>query len=264
MPLPKISVVIRNKNQADALLFLLKNLNERYKEDIDEIIVIDNLSTDNSIAISEKFNARVISIDKFSYGGSANLAAQSARNNIIVIFSAHAYPISWDFFKLIKQKFNDNSKLAGLRCLHNDSDYKTYINKISAKEDPNKAGLMFCGAAFSKSVWEIQNFKNNIRTFEDKEWTKKVLKLGYEIDFTPSIYSYSIKRNKSQLFFRFKNEVVGSYQLWHTKYSFINSLKSLLSSIYKTVVNAFLDLFYALKRFIFMLYFLWNKPEKFK
>ncbi|MFT4802958.1 MAG: glycosyltransferase involved in cell wall biosynthesis, partial [Psychroserpens sp.] len=43
-----ISVVIRNKNQDKALGFLLKNLRERYADDIAEIVVIDNLSTDKS------------------------------------------------------------------------------------------------------------------------------------------------------------------------------------------------------------------------
>ena len=35
MNLNKISVVIRNKNQDESLRFLLRNLNERYSEDID-------------------------------------------------------------------------------------------------------------------------------------------------------------------------------------------------------------------------------------
>ena len=121
----KISVVIRNKNQSDALAFLLKNLNERYKEDIDEVIVIDNLSTDSSKEISEKYAAKFVTISNFGYGSSANLAAQSAINDIVVIFSAHSYPVSWDFFKLIKAKFKGReNELAGLRCLHTYSDYK--------------------------------------------------------------------------------------------------------------------------------------------
>lgn len=98
-----ISVVIRNKNQEKALEFLLKNLVERYAEDIDEIIVLDNLSNDNSKNISENCNAKFITIKDFSYGGSANLAAQFAKNDIVVIFSAHAYPVSHDFFKLIEK-----------------------------------------------------------------------------------------------------------------------------------------------------------------
>ena len=51
-----ISVIIRNKNQEFALEFLLRNLTERYINDIEEIIVIDNLSTDSSEAVSRKYN----------------------------------------------------------------------------------------------------------------------------------------------------------------------------------------------------------------
>ena len=47
----KISVVIRNKNQETALMFSLKNLVARYAEDVDEIVVIDNLSTGHKEAI---------------------------------------------------------------------------------------------------------------------------------------------------------------------------------------------------------------------
>ncbi|TEB41330.1 glycosyltransferase family 2 protein, partial [Flavobacterium circumlabens] len=118
----KISVVIRNKNQADALDFLLKNLTSRYTDDIEEIIVIDNLSTDNSHGIIKKYNGvKKVTIEKFSYGESANLAAKSAESDIVVIFSAHAFPVSHDFFKLIKSSFEKNDNLAGLRCLHNNN-----------------------------------------------------------------------------------------------------------------------------------------------
>ena len=98
-----ISVVIRTKNEEKALEFLLKDLRNRYQDDINEIIVIDNLSVDNTKQICENYNANHVIIENFSYGGSANLAAQSAKNDIVVLFSAHCYPVSHDFFKLILQ-----------------------------------------------------------------------------------------------------------------------------------------------------------------
>ena len=149
-----ISVVIRNKNQSNALSFLLKNLTERYANDIDEVIVVDNLSTDSSQEVTEKFGGRFVTIKNFSFGGSANICAKEAKNPIIVIFSAHSYPVSHDFFKLIKAKFQANPNLAGLRCLHQPNDYKNFINNVSAKVDSNKSGLIFSGSAFSKKVWE--------------------------------------------------------------------------------------------------------------
>ncbi len=259
----KVSVVIRNKNQSSALEFLLKNLNERYKEDIDEIIVIDNLSTDGSTDIIKQYGAILVSIEKFSYGGSANLAAKCSTNSIIVLFSAHAYPVSHDFFKQIVYLFLRNEKLAGLRCLHNPNDYRNYINRVSTKEDPDKSSLIFCGSAFNKEVWKLHKFNEDIKTFEDKEWSLRVLKHGFEIEFSPSIFCYDLKRTKHQNFFRFQNEIIGSYQLWHHEYNYRWALKALGGSVIFIFKNMIMDLFYVFKRYLFMLKFISNKPQKF-
>ncbi|ANH60430.1 glycosyltransferase [Dokdonia donghaensis] len=258
----KISVVIRNKNQETALTFLLKNLVARYAEDVDEIVVIDNLSTDNSKQVAENYGCRFESIEQFSYGGSANFAASKASHPIVVIFSAHSYPVSHDFFKLIKERFKNNDKLAGLRCLHSSSDYRSYINEVSANEDPNKAGLIFSGSAIKKSVWEIIPFNENVATFEDKEWSTRVLKAGYEIDFVPSIFHYEIKRTKKQLYFRFKNDLIGNYQLWHQDVSFLSATKGFIATSFRLKVGLLVDLWYTLRRYIHTIKFIINKPKK--
>ena len=258
-----ISVVIRNKNQVHALSFLLKNLTERYSEDIAEIIVIDNCSTDESAAISQRFGARFITIEQFSYGGSANVAAQEAKGPIVVIFSAHSYPVSHDFFKLIREKFETNPNLAGLRCLHSTNDYRNYINNISVITDPNKSGLIFSGSAFSKKVWGKYPFREDVATFEDKEWTVRVLKAGFEIDFVPSIFHYEIQRTPKQQFFRFKNDVIGNYQLWHQDVSLFQAGKGFFGSLWNSVVQFFTAIYYALLRFWYLIKFMSNKPKKF-
>jgi GT2 family glycosyltransferase len=258
-----ITVVIRNKNQSKALEFLLRNLNNRYSEDISEIIVIDNESTDDSELITNTYGANFHTIKKFSYGGSANLAGELASNNIVVIFSAHAYPVSHDFFKQIKLKFKNNSNLAGVRCLHNHNDYSKYINNISAKDNPNGAGLIFCGSAFNKSVWETHQFKADITTFEDKEWTLRVLENGFDIEFCPSIFNYNIKRTKRENHFRFKNELIGSYKLWHNGITYKSIIRSFFGDVFKVIKNSFLDMYYTVKRLLFKLYVINNKPDRY-
>ena len=258
-----ISVVIRNKNQDKALNFLLKNLNERYLDDIGEIIVIDNLSTDRSEAVSKEYNARFITVKNFSYGGSANFAAEQTKFPIVVMFSAHSYPVSHDFFKLIKQKFDVNSNLAGLRCLHNPNDYQNYINNISAKVDPNKSGLIFSGSAFSRTVWKEYPFREDVVTFEDKEWTKRVLEAGYDIDFVASIFCYQISRTKKQVYFRFKNDLVGNYQLWHEDIKWSNIFNGLFMSLIRLIKFFVVDLGYIILRSLYLIKFMFNKPKKF-
>jgi len=258
-----ISVVIRNKNQANALSFLLKNLTERYFNDIDEIIVIDNLSIDDSEEISKKFGARFVTINNFSFGGSANLCAKESKNHIVVIFSAHSYPVSHDFFKLIQTKFDNNPNLAGLRCLHSSNDFRNFINNIPATIDPNKSGLIFSGSAFNKKVWEKHPFRDDVATFEDKEWTKRVLNEGYDIDFVESVFCYEIKRTKKQFFFRYKNDIVGNYQLWHQDISLGSAIKGFLFSVFNLIKSFVIDLWYSILRFFYLIKFMFNKPNKF-
>lgn len=259
-----LSVVIRTKNEEKELSFLLKNLTQRYPTDIDEIIVLDNLSIDNSQKISELYNAKFVTIENFSYGGSANLAAQTAKNDIVVIFSAHSYPVSHDFFKLIIEKFkNRENELAGLRCIHFNRDYKLYIEGISADTDYNGAGLMFACSAFNRKVWEKFPFKQDITTFEDKEWTKRVLANGYKIEFVPSIFCYHTKRNRKQKFFRFKKDVIGGYQLFHTEYTFQKALKTFVREMLGLFLKSFYEFIYIFKRMVFMMKFVLNKPKKF-
>lgn len=254
-----ISVVIRAKNQAATLEFLLKNLDARYSEDIDEIIVIDNLSTDNSEQIATENNASFVTIQDFSYGGSANLAAQSAKNPIVVLFSAHSYPVSHDFFKVIRKKFEGREDLAGVRCLHSPNDYRNYILNISSDKDPNKSGLIFSGSAFYRPIWEKIPFDENVATFEDKDWTVRVLKAGYKVEFAPAIFSYEIKRTRQQIFQRYKNDIAGNYQLWGQKITFKNAIYQFLGSSINLIKSFFIDFYYIVLRFVFLVKFVLKK-----
>jgi hypothetical protein len=57
-----------------------------------------------------------------------------------------------------------------------------------------------------------KHLREDVATFEDKEWTVRVLKEGYAIDFVESILV--MKSQEVHATFRFKNDVVGNYQLW--------------------------------------------------
>ena len=161
------------------------------------------------------------------------------------------------------EKFNENPKLAGLRCLHGPNDFKNFINGISAEKDTDKSGLIFSGSAFSKKVWEKHPFRNDVATFEDKEWSKRVLELGYEIDFVESIFYYDIKRTKKQNFFRFKNDLIGNYQLWHKDVNLFQVSKGFIVSIFKIIKEFFIDLYYVILKFFYHLKFIIRKPKKF-
>lgn len=252
----KVSVVIRTKNQAKNLEFLLYNLSKRYQSDVDEIVVIDNESTDESKSIAEQYGVKWVTISDFGYGKSANLAARSVSNEIVVIFSAHSFPVSHDFFKVIRDRFEANPKLAGTRCVHIERDYKHLIKDTSVKLHPRDAGLLFAGSAFSRSVWEAHPFQDDIVTFEDKEWTVRVIKEGYEVEMVPAIFCYDMKRNPSAFFFRLKNETLGNFYLWNEKITFHDWLQKTIYKQLGLIKGFWINTFFHVKASVFLLRFI--------
>ncbi len=147
--------------------------------------------------------------------------------------------------------------------MHSTNDYRAFIKGIKAKENPNRAGLIFSGSAFRRSVWEEHPFREDVATFEDKEWSKRVLEVGYDIEFVPAIFHYDIKRSKQQEFFRFKNDMIGNYQLWHKDVPIVSASKGFLITVFKLKITFVKDVWYALKRYIHTFKFNMNKPEKY-
>ncbi|MFY0631067.1 MAG: glycosyltransferase [Flavobacteriaceae bacterium] len=195
-----VSIIIRNKNEADYLSQLLNILTDNYANDYDEIIIVDNNSTDDSIVIAEKFNCRIITIDEFSYGRACNLGIVNAKNEYCVFLSSHSVPFGSDFFKNVHTYFKKDAKIAGLRFCKNIVEAKSFYENKSSNDNLNAYGLMNAASALRKSVWEKVKFDEEVKTSEDKIWTRDISKLGYEVQLIPSIFFYINTRN-------FKNEI---------------------------------------------------------
>jgi len=190
-----ISIIIRNKNEAVYLSQLLLILNDHYVNDFDEIIVVDNNSTDNSLEIAKKYNCKIVKIENFSYGRASNLGIENAQNEYCVFLSSHSVPFGSDFFKNINKYFNKDSKIGGLRFCKNLGEAKSFYANKTSNDDLNAFGLMNAASALKKSVWEKVKFNEDVKTSEDKIWTRDISKLGYEVQLIPSIYFYINIRN---------------------------------------------------------------------
>lgn len=258
---PNISVVIRNKNEKAILAFLLKVLREQYASDLYEIIVIDNLSTDGSRELAVEMGAKVVTIEDFSYGKSANLAMESSGGDLVMIMSAHSYPVSHDFFKIIKSHFVGRSDLAGVRCLHFHGDYRKYLSGQTWKDDLNGCGLTFACSVVNKKMWLEERFVDDIQQCEDKEWTKRMVAKGYTVEFVPAIYCYEIKRTKKQLFTRFKNDTIINYQLWGDDVSFGGVIRKFVATSYHLIRDLIVDFYFNFKRTVWLFSFVANKPK---
>jgi glycosyltransferase involved in cell wall biosynthesis len=104
----KISVIIRCLNEARHLPKLLDSFARQTLKPF-EIIVVDSGSTDDSVEISRSRGARIVHIqpEQFSFGRSLNLGVRNASGDVMVIASAHTYPVSEHWLEWLTEPFED-------------------------------------------------------------------------------------------------------------------------------------------------------------
>ena len=236
-----ISVVIRNKNEATALKDCLELLRAVYKDDIDEIILVDNLSNDNSIAVAKEYGCRIITIENFSYGRAINMGIEAAANSCVLLLSSHAAPMGKSFFKNSLEVFKTDSRVAGIRYINSIENYKRAVRNRFQIEDGTSFGLMAACAMVNKEVWKEHKFDEDLIASEDKEWSKRVLEVGFKLFDLNETYTYFANRDKSGQLKRWEIETLAEYQIKGKKYPGYG--KIFIAFLYKILVRNPLKLF---------------------
>lgn len=231
----KISIVIRNKNESKTLGEILNILNRIYLEYIQEIIVVDNKSTDNSLEVARKYGCKIVSIEKFSYGRAINIGIEAASSRYILLLSSHAIPIGSHFFYNAVASIKKDNSTAGIRFINSFDNYNRALNNNFIVKEPLKFGLMAACCLVNKQVWEIHKFNEELVFSEDKEWSKRVSDLGYKILDLNETFFYFIQRDEQSLLNRYRNETLSYYQLNNKE--FPSPLRILLTFIKKIFVT---------------------------
>ena len=228
-----ISVVIRNKNEASYLKRILPILTKLYADDIDEIVVVDNNSTDDSIEVSLKYNCKIVSIDYFTYGRAINIGIKATKNEYVLLLSSHAIPIGRSFFKNTMNFIQDKKDFAGLRYINSIENYERALANDFIVKEPLNFGLMAACCIISKAVFNLHLFNEDLVFSEDKEWSQRVGNAGYSIYEIDETFFYFIERNKKSVINRFKNETISECQLQGKKFS---SKMNIIASFLKKII----------------------------
>ena len=104
------SLVIRAYNEARHLPRLLDGVRQQTVKDV-EIILVDSGSTDETVSIAESYGTKVVHIQPqdFTFGRSLNLGIQAATCDLVVVASAHVYPVYPDWLERLLKPFDDPS-----------------------------------------------------------------------------------------------------------------------------------------------------------
>lgn len=215
---PSVSVVIRNRNEGVHLRKVLRALSQQVRR-ADELIIVDNESTDGSPEIARQAGARIVSIGKqeFSYGGALNRGIAEAKGTIVILLSAHSYPIGPHFLVDAVAPFQDSAIAAAtFRTVAGPSAYWTEPRSLQGEvswKDLWWYGPSNWGCALRRSVWEHIPFEEQVEAAEDKGWAQRVLRNGYSISASGAFIWYMRRRPFWEGIRAFRREQVGSMRV---------------------------------------------------
>jgi rhamnosyltransferase len=245
------SLVIRAYNEEKHLGRLLEGIQRQTLQDC-EIILVDSGSTDSTVSIAESVGARVVHIPpgEFTFGRSLNLGIQAARHELIVIASAHVYPVYPDWLESLLRPFQDPR--VGLAYGKQRGPENAWFSEqqIFLQWYPDaslfRQPTSFCNnanAAIRRALWQQNPYDENLTGLEDLAWGKWLQAQGYAISYVAEAEIIHVhNETPSGVFNRYRREAM-AFKRIHPEAHF-----NLYDFVRLTAANILSDLWHAARQ----------------
>ncbi len=200
MTKPKVSIIIRTKNEERWIGHCLKRIHsQKYKNY--EIILVDSYSTDQTVRKAQRNKiTQLVKIKNYKPGYAINEGIKASSGDLIIILSAHCLPINNNWISDLVDEITKNKELAGVYGKQVPMDFSSDEDKrdllIVFGDDPRiqikDSFFHNANSIIRREVWSEINFDNDINNIEDRIWAKEVIKSGLKIKYTPraAVYHY--------------------------------------------------------------------------
>ena len=242
------SIVIRAYNEEKHIGRLLEGIRHQTVKDV-EVILVDSGSTDGTVSVAESFGARVVHIrpEEFTFGRSLNFGIKSATRELIVIASAHVYPVYPDWLETLLRPFEDGQVALtyGKQRGYEGSKYSEH--QIFHQWYPNvskpRQETAFCNnanAAIRKSLWEKNNYDETLTGLEDLAWAKWAKEQGHAITYVAEAEIIHVHNETPHgVYNRYRREAMALRKIYpEAHFNFYDFLRL-------TATNIFSDLWHA-------------------
>lgn len=189
-----ISVVVRTKNEERWIGRCLRAIAGQAGPDF-EIIVVDNASTDGTLEIVRRFDARLVEIpdEAFTFGRSLNVGIAAARGDLVALVSGHCIPTTDRWLYRLWRNFQLDPAVAGAYGKQeplpdtNSLDKRDLLTVFGQERRVQEKDYFFHNAnsMIRRSVWERIPFDEEIAGVEDRDWARRVLDEGYKLIYEP-------------------------------------------------------------------------------
>jgi len=217
-----ISIVIRAYNEEKHIGRLLHGITQQTVEDV-ETIMVDSGSTDSTLAIAAKYPVKVVHIspEEFTFGRSLNRGIAAATGDLIVITSAHCYPVYPDWLEqLIKPLTEQNVALSYGRQSGGSTNhfsehqfFHRYFPEHSILQQAHPYSHN-ANAAIKRSLWVQNPYNENLTGLEDLAWSSWAMESGYSVAYVAEAeVIHQHEETWRQVYKRYKREGIALKQI---------------------------------------------------
>jgi len=241
--LPECSIVIRCYNEEKHIGKLFHGIMQQTIKNV-EIIVVDSGSSDETLTIASRYPTKILSIrpEEFSFGRSLNFGCRAAEKGLVVIASAHVYPLHVDWLEQLLTPFEDPETCFVYGKQVGGEGTKFSERQIFEKWFPGISNFSqdtpFCNnanAAVRRKIWQKYNFDEELTGLEDVAWAHAAMQEGYKIAYQSEAAVAHVHDEKPfQIFNRYHREAIALKKIFPNEkfnlWDFFRLLSSNVSS----------------------------------
>jgi rhamnosyltransferase len=188
---PDCSIIIRAYNEEKHIGQLLDGITQQTIKHT-QTILVDSGSTDSTLDIASHYPVQVVHIqpDEFSFGRSLNRGIGAAEADIVVMASAHVYPVYPDWLERLIAPFSDDhlavsyGKQRGSSASH-FSEQQLFYHWYSDHSDLRQ-NHPFCNnanTAIRRPIWQEHPYNETLPALEDLAWARWAQDQGWGIAY---------------------------------------------------------------------------------
>ncbi|MHB8087764.1 MAG: glycosyltransferase family 2 protein [Anaerolineaceae bacterium] len=220
---PTCSIIIRAYNEEKYIRRLLVGIAEQTVKNV-QIILVDSGSTDRTIDETKEFSVEVVTIQphEFTFGHSLNVGIECAKADLIVMASAHVFPVYPDWLETLLAPFSDKNVALtygmqrGAETSHFSEQliFQTWYPEHSVLQQP----FPFCNnanAAIRRSLWQLHPYNENLPGLEDLAWAKWAQDNGSSIHYVAEAEVVHVHNESTAgIFNRYRREGMAFKQIY--------------------------------------------------
>lgn len=242
------SIVIRCYNEEQHIGRLLSGILQQGLRDV-EIIVVDSGSTDATLSVAARYPVKILSVHPkdFSFGLSLNTGCQAASHELIVIASAHVYPVYRDWLERLLTPLTDPEVALVYGKQRGNETSKFSEDQVFAKWFPNESNPNqdhpFCNnanAAIRRSLWERLPYDETLTGLEDLDWAKRAMLLGYKIAYQADAVVFHVHNEiPLQTYDRYRREAIAFKSIFPNEhFHFGDFVRLFLTNVFTDYAHA--------------------------